>query len=77
MFISQKLQEATRSNGSARVVMLWDRQPASRPRPAIAIVANDTPYLVDFGTGVIRRATAAYEKGVSVRITPIGGLFLA
>jgi ribonuclease BN (tRNA processing enzyme) len=33
--------------------------------PATAIVVNDTPYLIDFGPGVIRRATAAYEKGVS------------
>src|SRR5262249_40505644 len=30
---------------------------------ATAIVVNDTAYLVDFGAGVIRRATAAYENG--------------
>ena len=32
--------------------------------PATVIMANDTPYLVDFGPGVVRRASAAYEKGV-------------
>jgi len=25
---------------------------------------NDTPYLVDFGPGVVRRAAAAYQKGI-------------
>jgi ribonuclease BN (tRNA processing enzyme) len=68
MVISQKLQEATRSNGASRVVMLGTGNPrpdSDRAGPATAIVANDTPYLVDFGTGVIRRASAAYEKGVS------------
>ena len=30
-----------------------------RSGPAVAIVVNDTPYLVDFGPGVVRRATAA------------------
>jgi ribonuclease BN (tRNA processing enzyme) len=55
------------SNGSTRVVMLGTGTPRPDPNrsgPATVIVANDTPYLVDFGAGVIRRATAAYEKGV-------------
>jgi ribonuclease BN (tRNA processing enzyme) len=30
----------------------------------VAIVVNDTPYLVDLGPGVVRRAMAAYQKGV-------------
>ena len=30
----------------------------ARSGPAVAIVVNDTPYLVDFGPGVVRRATA-------------------
>ncbi|MEY2563506.1 MAG: hypothetical protein QOH88_1699 [Verrucomicrobiota bacterium] len=29
------------------------------------MVVNDTPYLVDFGPGVVRRANAAFRKGVS------------
>jgi len=36
-----------------------------RSGPATVIVVNDTPYLVDFGPGVIRRVTAAYRNGVS------------
>jgi ribonuclease BN (tRNA processing enzyme) len=61
-------QQATaRPAGSTRVVMLGTGTPRPDPQrcgPATAIVVNDTPYLVDFGAGVIRRATAAYEKGV-------------
>lgn len=41
------------------------RPDPSRSGPATAIVVNDTPYLVDFGPGVIRRATSAYDKGVT------------
>lgn len=55
------------TNESTRVVMLGTGTPRPDPNrsgPATVIVANDTPYLVDFGPGVIRRATAAYEKGV-------------
>jgi len=41
------------------------RPDPERSGPATAIVANGTPYLVDFGPGVIRRAAAAYRKGVT------------
>jgi ribonuclease BN (tRNA processing enzyme) len=50
------------------VVMLGTGNPRpdpSRSGPATAIVVNDTPYLIDFGPGVIRRVTAAYEKGAA------------
>jgi ribonuclease BN (tRNA processing enzyme) len=56
------------SNGTTHVIMLGTGTPRPDPDragPATAVVVNDTPYLVDFGTGVIRRATAAYEKGVT------------
>jgi ribonuclease BN (tRNA processing enzyme) len=52
---------------STRIVMLGTGTPRPDPNrsgPATVIVVNHTPYLIDFGTGVIRRATAAYEKGV-------------
>ena len=39
----------------------WD---PDRSGPATAIVVNGTPYLIDFGPGVVRRAGAAYQKGV-------------
>ncbi len=54
--------------GPTHVVMLGTgcpRPDPSRSGPATAIVVNDTPYLIDFGPGVIRRAAAAYEKGVT------------
>jgi ribonuclease BN (tRNA processing enzyme) len=35
-----------------------------RSGPCTAIVVNSTPYLVDLGTGVVRRAAAARNKGV-------------
>jgi len=49
------------------VVMLGTGTPRPDPNrsgPATVIVVNETPYLIDFGTGVVRRATAAFEKGV-------------
>jgi ribonuclease BN (tRNA processing enzyme) len=39
------------------------RPDPNRSGPATAIVANGTPYLVDFGPGVVRRVEAAYEQG--------------
>src|SRR5262245_35295481 len=59
---------AMASNGTTRVVMLGTGTPRPDPNrsgPATAIVVGDTPYLIDFGTGVIRRATAAYQSGVT------------
>jgi ribonuclease BN (tRNA processing enzyme) len=53
---------------TTRVVMLGTGTPRPDPNrsgPATAIIVHETPYLVDFGPGVIRRAAAAYEKGVT------------
>ncbi len=50
-----------------RVVLLGTGTPNAEPDrsgTSIAIVVNDTPYIVDFGPGVVRRANAAYQKGV-------------
>lgn len=52
---------------STQIVMLGTGTPRPDPErsgPATALVVNGTPYLIDFGPGVIRRATAAYEKGI-------------
>jgi ribonuclease BN (tRNA processing enzyme) len=56
------------SEKSTYVVMLGTGTP--RPDPdraglATAIVVKDTPYLIDFGNGVIRRAAAAFRKGAT------------
>ena len=52
----------TRAASVTRVVLLGTGNPGidpDRSGPATAVVVNDTPYLVDFGPGVVRRAKAA------------------
>lgn len=49
------------SSDITQVVMLGTGTPNPDPErsgPSVAIVVNDTPYLVDFGPGVVRRASA-------------------
>ena len=52
-----------------QVVMLGTGNPPADPDrsgPATAIVVDGTPYLVDFGAGVVRRAkSAAVDKGIT------------
>jgi ribonuclease BN (tRNA processing enzyme) len=58
---SKPVQRAT------QIVLLGVGTPNADPDrsgPSIAIVVNDTPYLVDFGPGVVRRAAAAFQKGI-------------
>jgi ribonuclease BN (tRNA processing enzyme) len=51
-----------------RIVLLGTGNPGPLPDrsgPATAIVVNDTAYLIDFGPGVVRRASAAFlDKGI-------------
>ena len=52
---------------TTQIVMLGTGTPRPDPErsgPATAIVVSGTPYLVDFGPGVVRRAAAAYGKGI-------------
>ena len=53
---------------ATRVVLLGTGSPPADPDrsgPATAVVVNQTPYLVDFGAGVVRRAkSAAVERGI-------------
>jgi ribonuclease BN (tRNA processing enzyme) len=52
-----------------RVVLLGTGTPPADPDrsgPATAIVVGDTPYLVDFGAGVVRRAkSAVVDRGIT------------
>ncbi|MBI3653380.1 MAG: MBL fold metallo-hydrolase [Acidobacteria bacterium] len=51
-----------------QVVLLGTGTPNADPErsgPAVAVVVNDTPYLIDCGPGVVRRAAAAFQKGVA------------
>ena len=53
-----------------QIVLLGTGTPSPDPDrsgPATAIVVNGTPYLVDIGPGVVRRAAAAHQKGVNGR----------
>src|SRR5204863_9571412 len=63
-------QSPTPSAASSRtqVVMLGTGNPSADPErsgPSVAIVVNNAPYLVDCGPGVVRRASAAFRKGVA------------
>src|SRR3954451_18070015 len=67
MSTTQRSPGTRHLKGSTRVVMLGTGTPRPDPNcagPATVIVANNAPYLIDFGPGVIRRASAAYENGV-------------
>ena len=49
-----------------RLVLLGTGTPNAEPDrsgAALAVVVNGTPYLVDAGAGVVRRANAAYQAG--------------
>ena len=53
---------STQAASQTKVVMLGSGTPAidpDRSGPAVAVVVNDTAYLVDVGPGVVRRAKAA------------------
>ena len=60
---------ATQSSPSqTQVVLLGTGNPGPTPErsgPATAIIVNGEPYLVDFGAGVVRRAAAARQKGIT------------
>jgi ribonuclease BN (tRNA processing enzyme) len=56
------------STSKTRIVLLGTGTPSPDPErsgPATAIVVNGTPYLIDFGPGVVRRIAAASQKGVA------------
>ena len=55
------------STSKTRIVLLGTGTPSPDPErsgPATVIVVNGTPYLIDFGPGVVRRIAAASQKGV-------------
>jgi len=69
-------QEAVRT----RIVLLGTGTPNATPDrwgPATAIVVGDTPYLVDAGVGIVRRAAAARAEGVeALRASNLRRLFV-
>jgi len=58
----------TKTTAKTQIVLLGTGTPLPDPErsgPCTAIIVNGTPYLVDFGTGLVRRAAAARNKGVN------------
>jgi ribonuclease BN (tRNA processing enzyme) len=62
------------------LVLLGTGTPNAEPDrsgAAVAVVVNGTPYLVDAGPGIVRRATAARDKGIAgLRPSNLGHVFL-
>jgi ribonuclease BN (tRNA processing enzyme) len=61
-------QPSPKSEHGTRIVMLGTGTPNPDPEragPAVAIVVGDTAYLVDCGTGIVRRAAAAGLNGIN------------
>jgi ribonuclease BN (tRNA processing enzyme) len=56
---------------AAQVILLGTGTPNAEPDrsgPSVAIIANNQPYIVDFGPGVVRRAVAANIKPSDLKI---------
>lgn len=68
MFLPQLSSPAESSKQSqTQLVFLGTGTPLPDPDrvgPSTAVVVNGTAYIVDAGTGLVRRAAAAYDKGI-------------
>src|SRR5713226_1850834 len=68
MPLTGRQQPPTTSPSHTHIVLLGTGDPAADPDqsgPATAVIVNDTPYLVDLGAGVVRRAKAAVvDRGI-------------
>src|SRR6266850_4131177 len=67
--LAAQQQSSPAPPSKTQIVLLGTGNPfpdPDRSGPATAIVVNDTPYLVDMGAGVMRRAKAAViDKGIT------------
>ncbi len=65
--VNSESQREQSPQSQTRIVLLGTGTPNADPDasgPSVAIVVNDTPYVVDCGPGVVRRAAAAHRRGV-------------
>ena len=67
--LTAQQQQVKLPTSPTQIVLLGTGNPPADPDrsgPATAIVVNGTPYLVDFGAGVVRRAKAAVtDRGIT------------
>ena len=62
-----------------KIVLLGTGTPITNPDrsgPAVAIVVDDQPYLIDFGPGVVRRAAAAQLAGAMGPVSKLTRAFV-
>ncbi len=67
-------EDAPQDETRTRVVLLGTGTPNAEPDrsgTSVAIVVDDIPYIIDAGPGVVRRANAAAEKGISGLAPPL------
>jgi ribonuclease BN (tRNA processing enzyme) len=63
---SRAIQVEAPRQKKTQIVLLGTGTPNADPErsgPSVAIVINDTPYIIDFGPGIVRRAAAAFKRG--------------
>src|SRR6185503_6458494 len=66
--VPRELQPPNASAQTTRIVLLGTGTPSPDPDrsgPATVLVVNGTPYLIDFGPGVVRRIAVVAQKGVA------------
>jgi len=66
--LSSISHSATTPHTKTRIVLLGTGTPVADPErsgPAVAIVVNNIPYLIDCGPGIVRQAAAAYKRGIT------------
>ena len=72
--------ETVKDTSITKVVMLGSGNPNADPKcsgPCVAVVVHDTPYIVDCGPGLVRRASAAHGKGITaLKVDNIERLFV-
>ena len=64
---SQRSATPSPSSGGVEIAFLGTGTPvpnADRQGPSLAIVANGKAYLVDAGSGVVRQANSAFQRGI-------------
>lgn len=61
------MRDGSRGGTASRIVLLGTGTPNAEPDrsgPSVAVIIGGTPYIVDCGPGVVRRATAAQAAGI-------------